>query len=109
MNVEELYEKLKKIQEPKGYFFNKDKNLVFDLLGGLLVNRERYGYMGCPCRLSAADRDHDRDIICPCDYRAPDVAEYGSCYCALYVSEDWNANRIPHEFVPERRPPEKFK
>jgi ferredoxin-thioredoxin reductase catalytic subunit len=36
------------------------------------------------------------------------VAEYGSCYCNLYVSEDWNAGKIPHDFVPERRPPEKI-
>jgi len=36
------------------------------------------------------------------------VAEFGSCYCSLYVSQDWNAERIPHEYVPERRPPEKM-
>lgn len=109
MNNDELYEKLKKIQESKGYFFNRDKNLVFELLDGLLVNRERYGYMACPCRLATGDYAQDRDIICPCDYRAPDVTEFGSCYCGLYVSEDWNSDRIPHVFVPERRPPEKIK
>jgi ferredoxin-thioredoxin reductase catalytic subunit len=40
-------------------------------------------------------------------YRAPDVEEYGSCYCNLYVSEEWNEDKIPHLYVPERRPPEK--
>ena len=39
------------------------------LLEGLLTNKERYGYMCCPCRLAASDREADRDIICPCDYR----------------------------------------
>ena len=107
MNVEQLYELLKKAQEPKGYFFNKDKTRVFDLLNWLLSNKERYGYMCCPCRLAAEDRDWDRDIICPCVYRGPDVAEYGSCYCGLYVSADWNEEKIPHVYVPERRPPEK--
>ena len=53
MNVEQLYEFLKKTQEPKGYLFNKDKTRVFHLLQGLLENRERYGYMCCPCRLAA--------------------------------------------------------
>ncbi len=106
-NVEKLYEMLKTVQEEKGYFFNKDKEKVFALLEGLITNRERYGYMCCPCRLSSGDREWDRDIICPCVYRGPDVEEYGSCYCALYVSRDWNEEKIPHAYVPERRPVEK--
>lgn len=106
--VEKLHEMLKKVQEPKGYYFNKDKEKVFELLEGLLVNKERYGYMCCPCRLAANDREHDKDIICPCVYREPDVEEYGSCYCNLYVSKEWNEETIPHEYVPERRPVEKI-
>lgn len=106
--VEKLYEMLKKIQEPKGYYFNRDKERVFELLEALLVNKNRYGYMSCPCRLASGERERDVDIICPCMYRAPDVEEYGSCYCNLYVSEEWNEGNIPHAYVPERRPPEKF-
>jgi ferredoxin-thioredoxin reductase catalytic subunit len=107
MNVEQLYGFLKKAQEPKGYFFNKDTERVFLLLEGLLQNKDRYGYMCCPCRLAVNDRDRDRDIICPCVYRTPDVAEYGSCYCSLYVSKEWNEEAVPHSYVPERRPPAK--
>ena len=90
MDVEKLYEMLKKVQEAKGYFFNKDRDRTFELLEGLLVNKERYGYMACPCRLASGDREKDQDIICPCVYREPDVAEFGSCYCNLYVSPEWN-------------------
>ena len=108
MDVEKLYKMLSKTQEPKGYFFNKDKERVFELLEALLLNKERYGYMACPCRLAAGDREHDQDIICPCVYRTPDVAEFGSCYCNLYVSRAWNAEEIPVEYIPERRPPEKL-
>lgn len=108
MDAAELYEKLKKIQEPKGYYFSKNKDHVFELLESLLINKERYGYMVCPCRLSAGNRETDKDIICPCEYRAPDVEEYGSCYCNLYVSREWNDETIPHSYVPERRPPEKM-
>jgi ferredoxin-thioredoxin reductase catalytic chain len=107
MTVEELYEFLQKTQEPKGFYFNKDKSRVFQLLDGLLTNKERYGYMCCPCRLAAQDREWDKDIICPCVYREPDVGAYGSCYCNLYVSRDWNEGKIPHDYVPERRPLEK--
>ncbi|MGB9499632.1 MAG: ferredoxin-thioredoxin reductase catalytic domain-containing protein [Dissulfuribacterales bacterium] len=108
MNVEQLYEQLKKIQEPKGYFFNKDKALVLELLEGLIANKDRYGYMSCPCRLSSGDRDHDKDIICPCVYRTHDVEEFGSCYCSLYVSDEWNSGKVEKKYVPERRPPEKL-
>jgi ferredoxin-thioredoxin reductase catalytic chain len=107
MKVEQLYEVLKKSQEAKGYYFNMDKKRVIDLLEGLLVNKKRYGYMCCPCRLAAEDQHWDQDIICPCVYRGPDVAEYGSCYCNLYVSQGWNEEKMPHAYVPERRPPEK--
>jgi len=108
MKSEQLYEQLKKIQEPKGYFFSNDKERVFDLLEALLTNKERYGYMACPCRLASGDREADKDIVCPCVYRQPDVAEFGSCYCNLYVSKAWNDDAIPHAYVPERRPPEKM-
>ncbi|MBN1930997.1 MAG: ferredoxin:thioredoxin reductase [Desulfobacterales bacterium] len=108
MEAEELYEKLKKIQEPKGYFFNQDKERVLDLLESLLINKERYGYMCCPCRLASGDKEKDKDITCPCVYRVPDVEEYGSCYCNLYVSKEWKEKEISHDYVPERRPLEKI-
>jgi ferredoxin-thioredoxin reductase catalytic chain len=105
MTAKDLYEMMKKAQEPKGYFFNKDMERTLELLEALLTNKERYGYMCCPCRLAAGDLERDKDIICPCVYREQDVAEYGSCYCNLYVSKEWNAGKIPHRYVSERRPP----
>ena len=107
MDVKQLYEQLRKIQEAKGFYFSKDEGGVFELLEALLANKERYGYMACPCRLAADDRENDRDIICPCVYREPDIEEYGSCYCNLYVSTAWNEDKIPHEYVPERRAADK--
>jgi ferredoxin-thioredoxin reductase catalytic chain len=108
MDAKQLYETLKNIQEKKGYYFNEDNSRVMELLSGLLTNKDRYGYMVCPCRLAAGDREADKDIICPCVYREPDVKEFGSCYCSLYVSKAWNDASIPHAYVPERRPPEKM-
>ena len=80
MTAEQLYEMLRKIQEPMGYFFNRERGKVFDLLNALLLNRDRYGYMCCPCRLASGNREWDRDIICPCAYRDEDIREYGRCY-----------------------------
>lgn len=106
---EKLYETLRKTQEPKGYFFNRDRERTMELIEALLLNRERYGTMTCPCRLASGNREWDRDIICPCLYREPDVEEFGSCYCNLYVSREWNEESIPHASVPERRPPDKVR
>lgn len=108
MTAQELYEMLKKVQEPKGFYFNQDMERTMWLMEALLVNKERYGYMCCPCRLASGDREKDTDIICPCVYREPDVAQYGSCFCNLYVTPAWNQGDIAHDYVPERRPPEKF-
>jgi ferredoxin-thioredoxin reductase catalytic chain len=105
--AERYYDLLKKIQEPQGYFFNRDRSWTLSIIGDLLVNKQRYGYMACPCRLASGDRERDKDIICPCLYRKQDVEEYGSCYCNLYVSREWNEDAIPHVYVPERRLPRK--
>jgi ferredoxin-thioredoxin reductase catalytic subunit len=108
MDLKRLREMVRQAQEPQGYFFNADEELVTELLEGLVANRERYGYMSCPCRLASGVREKDRDIMCPCVYRPADVMEYGSCYCGLYVSAAFNAGEIPKTRVPERRPPERF-
>ena len=108
MDIDKLYEMLKKTNEAKHIYFNKDKDLVFELLESLVLNKERYGYMACPCRLACGDKDKDKDIICPCEYRAPDLEEYGACFCGLYISEALHNNKIQSEYVPERRPPEKI-
>ncbi len=107
MDTEKLYTTLRKINEPNGYFFNRDREHTLALLAGLLTNKQRYGYMLCPCRLTGDDREADRDIICPCDYREADVREFGSCYCGLYVSKTWNEEAIPRVYVTERRPTDK--
>ena len=90
-----------------GYYLVPDPDLLQALLEGLKVNEERYGYPSCPCRLAAGKFDYDRDIICPCDYRDPDVAEFGACYCRLYVNKEVFEGRQELPTVPERRPLEK--
>ena len=108
MNAEQLHETLKKLQEPKGYFFNQDMEMTMALLDSLLTTKATFGYMACPCRLANGTLEADKDIVCPCVYREADVKEYGACYCGLYVSKDWNEGRIPQLVVPERRPPERI-
>jgi ferredoxin-thioredoxin reductase catalytic subunit len=90
-----------------GYNLTPDPDLLQGLLDGLKINEDRYGYPSCPCRLAAGNLEIDRDIICPCDYRDPDVAQYGACYCRLYVNKDVYEKKVELPTVPERRPLEK--
>jgi ferredoxin-thioredoxin reductase catalytic subunit/predicted Zn-ribbon and HTH transcriptional regulator len=90
-----------------GYYLNPDADFLQSLLEGLKKNEERYGYPSCPCRLASGIFEFDRDIICPCDYRDLDVAEYGACYCGLYVRKDVFEGKTPLHPIPERRPLEK--
>ena len=107
MTPDKLYEILSSYAVSQGLRLNKDKSFVMDILQGLLTNESRYGYRSCPCRLAWGTKEKDNDVICPCVYRAPDIAEYGSCFCGLYVSVAWNEGKIEKKQVPERRPREK--
>jgi len=90
-----------------GYYLNPDPQFLQSLLEGLKQNEERYSYPSCPCRLASGTFDFDRDIICPCDYRDPDVQQFGACYCGLYVRKDIYEGKAEMQPVPERRPVEK--
>jgi len=101
--VRDTAKRLHREAEGAGYHLNPNREFTEGLVEGLLTNEGRYGYWACPCRLAAGTQEKDLDIICPCDYRDPDLAEYGTCYCALYVSRevlDGNRKLTP---IPERR------
>ena len=103
--IDRLYEKLDKEAESAGYHINPDAAMVRELLHGYLVNQKRFGYPSCPCRLASGKKEEDVDIICPCDYRDPDVEEYGGCYCSLYVSKAIKEGKARITSIPESRPP----
>jgi ferredoxin-thioredoxin reductase catalytic subunit/rubredoxin len=102
--IELEYEKLNAETESGGYHLNPDAEFTKALVEGLLTNEKRYGYRSCPCRLASGDKKEDLDIICPCDYRDPDIQDYGNCYCALYVTEEIMQGRKKAFSIPERRP-----
>lgn len=102
--VQKLYDRLNKEAEEGGYHLNPDIEFAKDLVRGLLINEKRYDYWACPCRLASGNKQEDLDIICPCDYRDPDLNEYDACYCALYVSEKVLKGEKNVGSIPERRP-----
>jgi ferredoxin-thioredoxin reductase catalytic subunit len=104
-DVERAYERLNKFAESKGHHLNPDVDFTKEIIKGLLVNGKRYGYWACPCRIADGNREEDKDIICPCDYRDSDLKEFGTCYCALYVSQEIKDGKKEPESIPERRLP----
>ena len=106
ITIEQVRQRAEADAKTYGYYLTPQPELLQAFLEGLKVNEDRYGYPLCPCRLASGKFEFDRDIICPCDYRDPDVAEYGACYCRLYVNKAvYESKNLPE--VPERRPIEK--
>ena len=105
--LEQVRERAENDAKTYGYYLTSDKQILQNLLEGLQKNEERYGYPSCPCRLASGKIEYDRDIICPCDYRDPDIEEHGFCYCALYVRKDVHDGKKQIKPIPERRPQEK--
>jgi ferredoxin-thioredoxin reductase catalytic chain len=103
--VERMFQRLDREAREGGYNLNTDTLFTKGLVRGLILNEKRFGYPSCPCRLALGTRREDLDIICPCDYRDPDLNDYGACYCALYVSGDVARQGRALQPVPERRPP----
>ena len=108
-DIDKLYNRLKKEAESSGYNLNSDVEHTKELIKGILINEKRYGYWACPCRLASGKKEEDLDIVCPCDYRDADLNEYGSCYCALYISKDILDGKKEVGSIPERRPQEEEK
>ena len=102
--VAALYQRLLREAEASGYHLNPDEEFTYALMKSLLINEQRYGYWACPCRLASGKKEEDLDIICPCDYRDPDLNDYGACFCALYVSNEIKRGEKEPEPIPDRRP-----
>jgi ferredoxin-thioredoxin reductase catalytic chain len=106
ITIEQVRKRAEADAKTYGYYLTPQPDLLQMFLEGLKTNEDRYGYPSCPCRLATGNLEIDRDIICPCDYRDPDVAQYGACYCRLYVNKAvYESQNLPE--VPERRPLEK--
>lgn len=105
VQVDARLAKIRQEAESGGYQLNPDLDFVRMLVEGLLVNEQRYGYASCPCRIASGVAKEDLDIVCPCDYRDADLAEYEACYCSLYVSQAIARGIKKPKSIPERRPP----
>lgn len=103
-DIDRLLQQLDSDAEKGGYHLNSRQEDTRALIQGLLINENRYGYWACPCREASGIKEEDLDIICPCDYRDPDLHDYDACFCGLYVSTAVLSGEKKVKPVPERRP-----
>jgi ferredoxin-thioredoxin reductase catalytic subunit len=92
------------VAEKQGWVLNPDESFLRMIAEGLVTNYNRYGYFACPCRDADGIKERDKDIVCPCAYCRPDQAEFGHCYCGLYLTKEFAATGKKPTSIPERRP-----
>ena len=95
------------VSNHQGWRLHRNNEFLQNLIEGLQINKERYGYFLCPCRLGEGEKELDKDIICPCEYAKDDIADYGHCYCSLYQSPEFYFSGKTSKSIPERRPEQK--
>lgn len=91
------------VARKQGWSLNSDAAFLSDLLEGLAINEDRYGFFLCPCRDSWGDRERDKDIKCPCSYASADIEEHNRCYCGLFIHKG-KPEKDLSPYVPDRRP-----
>ena len=101
--VQKYTSTLKKFAASTNHKLNPDEKYLRLIVEGLLMNKKRFGYASCPCRIADGVLELDKDIICPCTYREPDLAEYGRCLCGLYVTDEYLSGAKGHTPFPDRR------
>jgi len=103
-SIEEIKAEIAAEADATGYMLNPDQEILDGIIEGIAINEDRLAYWGCPCRIASGNRMADFDIVCPCEYRDPDLEDYGRCYCALYVNQKYIDSGMPTDPIPERRP-----
>jgi ferredoxin-thioredoxin reductase catalytic chain len=74
--------------ENNKFILNPDKEVVERLAEGVLKNEENKGLKFCPCRMILGDKEADKKLVCPCNFRSQKTwREKGECWCSLFVKE----------------------
>jgi ferredoxin-thioredoxin reductase catalytic chain len=70
------------------FTLNPDKEVVERLAEGVLKNEQNRGLKFCPCRMTLGDKEADKKLVCPCNFRSQKTwREKGECWCSLFVKE----------------------
>jgi len=83
--IQNLIKKNEEYAKNKGFKLNPNEAVVLGVTRGLLVRKENFGELYCPCRKMTGDKKGDKKIICPCVYHEDEITKDGHCFCNLFV------------------------
>ena len=74
--------------EKKGYAVNPSWMMTTNLKSNLCEMEATFGKRYCPCFEPSGDKELDKKMMCPCEFIEDEIAEYGTCHCALFGPAD---------------------
>lgn len=96
---------IKKYAAQKNYVVNPNWMMSTNLEIWLCEMEATFGKRYCPCFEPSGDAALDKAMSCPCEYIDDEIAEYGTCHCALFGKADldkagWktSSNRLMKEY-----------
>lgn len=96
---------LEKYCEQKNYALNPSWMMTTNLKSNLCEMEATFGKRYCPCFEPSGDEVLDKKMMCPCEFIDDEIAEYGTCHCALFGPADqskeaWKASskRLMEEY-----------
>jgi ferredoxin-thioredoxin reductase catalytic subunit len=79
---------LEKYCEQKNYTLNPSWMMLTNLKSNLCEMEATFGKRYCPCFEPSGDEVLDKKMMCPCEFIDDEIAEYGTCHCALFGPAD---------------------
>ena len=96
---------MEKYCKQHGYIINPNWMMSTNLKSNLCEMEATFGKRYCPCFEPSGDKALDKKMMCPCEYVEDEIAEYGTCHCALFgpadlPKEQWKASskRLMEEY-----------
>jgi len=83
--MEKIIKSYQEYAEKNGFKLNPNREIVENLIKGMLENEKKYGAKYCPCRRITGNPEEDRPKICPCAYHLEEIERDGHCICGLFV------------------------
>lgn len=79
---------LEKYSEQNNYALNPSWMMLTNLKSNLCEMEATFGKRYCPCFEPSADEELNKKMMCPCEFIDDEIAEYGTCHCALFGPAD---------------------
>lgn len=92
---QQIWRLANKYSEKRGYRLNPDPERVKELIEETAQNYVEFGARYCPCMTKrlTGDKKADARRICPCIWHKEDIRQFGTCYCGLFVTPEFDSSK----------------